>query len=404
MLGMIVTMFLSFKDFKSFYTIANQNEKGIIMRDQRITKLANILVNHSCCVKKGENVFIDVFGDDRNLAREIIREVYEAGGYPHVQLNDPTITRALLMGTHEEHMTQMTNVHLATMNSMDCYIGIRGTNNINEYSDVPAENMSLYMRLFNHQVHSETRVNKTRWVVLRYPNESMAQLAGMSTEAFEDFYFDVCNVDYDKMDAAMDPLKKRMEETDLVEIKGQGTDLRFSIKNIPVIKCSGQANIPDGEVFTAPVKNSVNGYITFTAPTIYNGTVFENVYLEFENGKIVKASANSDANTAKLNEILDTDEGARYIGEFSLGVNPSILHPMKDILFDEKISGSFHFTPGQAYEEADNTNRSAIHWDMVCIQRPEYGGGEIYFDGKLIRKDGLFVVEDLKVLNPDNLK
>lgn len=382
----------------------NHAEKGIHMRDQRVEKLAKILVNHSCRVQKGENVLIDVFGDDRDLAKALIKEVYSVGGFPHVQLNDETITRALLLGTSEEHMTKMTDLHLATMREMDCYIGIRGKNNINETSDVPAENMSYYMRIFNHQVHSEQRVKKTRWVVLRYPNASMAQLAGMSIEGFEDFYFEVCNVDYDKMDLAMDPLKKRMEQTDQVHIKGNGTDLRFSIKDIPVIKCSGQCNIPDGEVYTSPVKDSVNGYIKFTAPTIYSGTVFENVYLEFKDGKVVKATANSEANTKKLNEILDTDEGARYIGEFAIGVNPSINHPMKDILFDEKINGSFHFTPGQAYEDADNTNRSAIHWDMVCIQRADYGGGEIYFDGELIRKDGLFVVEDLKPLNPENLK
>ncbi|WP_307253059.1 aminopeptidase [Croceifilum oryzae] len=374
------------------------------MRDQRITKLADILVNHSCRVKKGDNVLIDIFGDDRNLVREIIGKVYEAGGFPHIQLNDHTVTRAVLMGTSKDHMTQVTELQKSIMRKMDCYIGIRGANNINELSDVPAENMSLYMRLFNSQVHSEIRVKQTRWVVLRYPNESMAQLAGMSTEQFEDFYFEVCNVDYKKMDEAMNPLQKRMEDADLVEIKGQGTDLRFSIKGIPVIKCAGECNVPDGEVYTAPIKDSVNGHITFTAPTLYQGTVFENVRLEFENGKIVKATANSDANTLKLNEILDTDDGSRFIGEFAIGVNPSISHPMKDILFDEKINGSFHFTPGQAYEEADNSNRSAIHWDMVCIQRPEYGGGEIYFDGELIRKDGLFVVEDLEGLNPNNLK
>ncbi|MDQ0417704.1 aminopeptidase [Croceifilum oryzae] len=375
-----------------------------MMRDQRITKLADILVNHSCRVKKGDNVLIDIFGDDRNLVREIIGKVYEAGGFPHIQLNDHTVTRAVLMGTSKDHMTQVTELQKSIMRKMDCYIGIRGANNINELSDVPAENMSLYMRLFNSQVHSEIRVKQTRWVVLRYPNESMAQLAGMSTEQFEDFYFEVCNVDYKKMDEAMNPLQKRMEDADLVEIKGQGTDLRFSIKGIPVIKCAGECNVPDGEVYTAPIKDSVNGHITFTAPTLYQGTVFENVRLEFENGKIVKATANSDANTLKLNEILDTDDGSRFIGEFAIGVNPSISHPMKDILFDEKINGSFHFTPGQAYEEADNSNRSAIHWDMVCIQRPEYGGGEIYFDGELIRKDGLFVVEDLEGLNPNNLK
>jgi aminopeptidase len=244
------------------------------------------------------------------------------------------------------------------------------------------------------------RVNKTRWVVLRWPTPSMAQAANMSTEAFEDFFFKVCTMDYAKLQLAMKPLQKRMQAADQVHITGPGTDLRFSIKDINAIMCSGDRNIPDGEVFSCPVKNSVQGTIQFNTPTIYAGSRFENVSLEFKDGKIIKATSSQ---TEKLNQILDTDKGARYIGEFSLGTNPHILNPMCDILFDEKITGSFHFTPGQAYEDADNGNRSAVHWDMVCIQRPEYGGGEVYFDGELIRKDGKFIPKDLVKLNPENL-
>jgi aminopeptidase len=229
----------------------------------------------------------------------------------------------------------------------------------------------------------------------------MAQLANTSTEAFEDFYFDVCNLDYAKMSEAMDPLVDLMNKTDVVQIKGPGTDLTFSIKDIPAIKCAGNYNIPDGEVFTAPVKDSVNGTITYNTPSPYQGYTFENVKLTFKDGKIVEATAND---TDRINRIFDTDEGARYIGEFAIGVNPYILHPMQDILFDEKIDGSFHFTPGQCYDEAANGNKSAIHWDMVNIQRPDYGGGEMYFDGVLIRKDGRFVIPELDGLNPENLK
>lgn len=372
------------------------------MRDIRVDKLAKLLVTHSIRVRDGENVLIDVFGDDRNLARALVREVYRAGGYPFIQLNDPTLTRAILLETSQEHMERITHLALEQMKAMDCYIGIRGTNNINEYIDVPDEKRRLYASIFNHRVHSEERVKNTKWCVLRYPNGSMAQSAKMSTEAFEDFYFDVCLVDYESMAEAMKPLVKRMKQTDEVHIVGPGTDLTFSIKGIPVIPCSGQYNIPDGEVFTAPVRDSVQGRIRFNTPTIYQGVTFENVELHFRNGKIVEAAAGGQ--TEELNKILDTDEGARFIGEFAIGVNPYIDTPMLDILFDEKINGSFHFTPGQAYEEADNGNRSAIHWDMVCIQRKDYGGGEIYFDGELIRKDGLFVPEDLQPLNPENLR
>jgi aminopeptidase len=242
----------------------------------------------------------------------------------------------------------------------------------------------------------DQRVKRTKWVVLRWPTSSMAQLAGMSTEAFEDFFFDVCTLDYRKLQPGMKALKGLMEQTDLVQIKGPGTDLNFSIKGIPAVICGGDRNIPDGEVFTAPVKDSVEGQLTFNAPSIYQGTAFDGIQLNFKRGKIVDASSNE---TKKLNKILDSDTGARYIGEFSLGFNPRVFQPMRDILFDEKIAGSFHFTPGQAYEEADNGNRSQVHWDMVSIQRPDYGGGEIYFDGKLIRKNGEFLPKQLRSLN-----
>jgi aminopeptidase len=264
---------------------------------------------------------------------------------------------------------------------------------------VPSERMQLYSKIIRPV--QDYRVNKTRWCVLRWPTPSMAQAAGMSTEAFEDLYFDVCTMNYAKMARAMAPLEKRMSRADEVHLKGPGTDLTFSIKGIGAKMCKGDRNIPDGEVFSCPTKFSVNGAIQFNAPTLYSGTKFENVRLELKDGKIIKATSN---NTKRLNEILDTDPGARYVGEFSLGFNPFILSPMCDILFDEKIAGSLHFTPGQAYEDCGNGNKSAIHWDMVLIQRKEWGGGEVWFDGELIRKDGIFLPKDLKGLNPQNLK
>jgi len=259
--------------------------------------------------------------------------------------------------------------------------------------------MALYSRITRPVLNY--RVSKTRWCVLRWPSPSMAQAAGMSTEGFEDLYFDVCTLDYRKMARAMAPLERRMKRADRVHLKGPGTDLAFSIKGMGAQMCKGDRNIPDGEVFSCPVKDSINGRIQFNTPTLYSGTKFEDVCLEFKEGKIVKAASNQ---TQRLNEILDTDPGARYTGEFSLGFNPYILKPMCDILFDEKIAGSLHLTPGQAYDECDNGNRSAVHWDMVLIQRPEWGGGEIWFDGELIRKNGMFVPRDLKPLNPANLK
>jgi aminopeptidase len=374
---------------------------GMMMKDPRIETLAKNLINYSVQLQPGEKVLIENFGLQRELVTALVKEAYAAGGYPFVLLKDHQVDRALLMGAQEEQFEMMAQFEAQVMEQMDAYIGLRSGDNINELADVPDEKMKIHGNTIQKKVHRDIRVPKTKWVVLRYPNASMAQLAKMSTEAFEDFYFNVCNLDYGKMDKAMDALVDLMNKTDKVRITGPGTDLTFSIKDIPAVKCAGRMNIPDGEVYTAPVRESVNGVISFNTPSPYQGFTFENVKLTFKDGKIVEAAAND---TERINNIFDTDEGARYIGEFAIGVNPFILHPMQDILFDEKIDGSFHFTPGQCYDDAYNGNHSNIHWDMVMIQRPEYGGGEIYFDDVLIRKDGRFVIPELECLNPENLK
>lgn len=368
--------------------------------DSRIKKLSELLVEYSTEIKKGEKVLIDFEGKETlPLVRQLVKDIYKAGGIPFTEIRDSSVTREILLGATEEQIQIMCDYQLERMKKMDAYIAVRGCANSSELSDVPSEQLNMYNRVL--QPVLDRRVNCTKWVVLRFPNSSMAQLAGTSLEAFEDFYYDVCTLDYRKMDRAMDSLVELMNRTDRVHITGPGTDLEFSIKDIPAVKCSGGCNIPDGEVYTAPVRDSVNGYITFNTPSEEQGFTYENIRFEIENGKIVKASANSDE---KINALLDTDEGARYFGEFALGVNPYILKPMKDTLFDEKITGSFHLTPGACYEDAPNGNISSVHWDLVMIQRPEYGGGEIRFDDVLIRKDGLFVPEELHCLNPENLK
>ncbi len=369
--------------------------------DERMRKLAKNLVNYSCRVKEGDKVYIHYIGDSTEpLALALIDEVYRAKALPFPHFTSTRIQRRTVMECTEEQLKLMARVDCLEMENMDCYIGVRGTDNVSELSDVPEDRMSLYERLYSTPVHHGIRVPRTRWVVLRFPNDAMAQLSGMSTEAFEDFYYDVCCLDYSKMNSAMKNLVEYMNRTDRVRLLGPGTDLTFSIKDIPAIACAGEMNIPDGEVFTAPVRDSVNGVISYNAPSLYQGVTYENVRFTFENGKIIKAESNNDE---KLEKLLNTDEGARYIGEFAIGVNPYIKKPMKDILFDEKINGSIHFTPGNCYDTAPNGNHSAIHWDLVWIQRPEYGGGEIYFDDVLIRKDGRFTAEELKCLNPENL-
>lgn len=368
--------------------------------DIRDKKLADILVNYSCSLEKGDKILIDFEGDCAiPLVKEIIREVYRQEGLPFIAMQSTPIIRELLLGASEEQLDILNDSSLYQMKKMDAYIAIRAGANTAELSDVPGEKLNMMYRKTNPTL--DYRVNHTKWVILRFPNNSMAQLANMSLDGFKEFYYNVCTLDYKKMSKAMDPLVDLMNRTDRVRIVGPGTDLSFSIKNIPAIKCDGGRNIPDGEVYTAPVRDSVEGHISYNTPSDEQGFVYENVSFKVKKGRIVEASAN---NNEKINKLLDTDKSARYFGEFALGVNPYIMEPMKDTLFDEKISGSFHLTPGMAYEDASNGNKSALHWDLVSIQRPEYGGGEIYFDDVLVRKDGLFVLEELKGLNPENLK
>ena len=365
------------------------------MHDARIDSLARQLVRYSTSLKKGEKVLIDLHDVPDSIGLALIREVRSRGGLPFLRLHQGRLTREMLKGADDEQYHVIAKHLLAEMKDMDAYIAIRGGLNIAETSDVPADKMKLAMKHMRPVL--DHRVKKTKWCVLRWPSASMAQQAGMSTEAFEDFYFKVCLLDYKALVPSMNALKKLMDQTSEVEITGPGTHLKFSIKDIQAIVCGGNYNIPDGEVFTAPVRDSVEGIVSYNAPTIYQGIPFDGIKLEFSKGKIVKAEANGK--TKQLNRILDSDEGARYIGEFALGFNPVIREPMRDILFDEKIAGSFHFTPGQAYEEADNGNRSQVHWDMVNIQRKDWGGGEIRFDGTVIRKDGVFLPKALAKLN-----
>jgi len=366
------------------------------MQDPRIQKLADLLLDHSCQIKKGEKVLIEAFDlPEPNLVCALVEGAAKRGAWPFVTWKSNAVLRSLYRSSAEDAMKLVGNFELAQMKEMQAYIGIRGAENSSQFADVPQPQMDLYQKHWWKPV-ADYRVSKTKWVVLRYPTPSFAQSANMSTPAFEDFYFDVCTADYAAMAEAQKPLVKRMDAADRIKIVSPGTELDFSIKGIPTIPCAGDRNIPDGEVFTAPVRDSINGHIRFNTPSRYQGTVFDNIEFEFKNGKIVKATANE---TEKINKILDSDEGGRYCGEWAIGVNNRVREPMLDTLFDEKIGGSFHLTPGQAYDIADNGNDSRIHWDLVLIQRPDYGGGEIWFDGELIRKDGKFVPKDLHGLN-----
>ncbi len=373
------------------------------MLDPRITRLADLICSHSLGLSSSDRLLIHAFDVPDEAVEEFVRVAQGYGAQIAVRLESNLIKRRQLLAMNEANTQMIADIEKYEMEHMTAYIAMRGGDNFAQFSDVPSDIMTMWQRLYVTPVVFETRVPKTKWVALRWPTPSMSQQANMSTPAFEKFFFDVCTLDYKKMEAASRPLKELMDKTDRVRITGPGTDLTFSIKGIGSVPCVGHRNIPDGECFSCPVKESVEGVILFNTVSLYQGVEFSNIRYVVHKGRIEEATAGDK--TQKLNEILDTDEGARYFGEWSLGYNPYILHPMKDTLFDEKIAGSFHLTPGNAYEgPGGNGNRSAIHWDTVMIQRPEYGGGEVYFDDVLIRKDGEFLLYELQGLNPDNLK
>ena len=370
------------------------------MLDARLEKLARILVNYSIAVQPGDNVLVQDTGLEPAFDKALVKAIHEAGGRAFVTLRDKSLDRALLKDAPAEQVELQARFEQERMKEMDCFIGFNAWRNLSSWSDLSSRELGLYNTNIFKKVHIETRLPGTRWVALRFPSPAMAQMAAMSEEAFEDFFFDVCTMDYSRMSRAMDPLVDYLARTDAVRIVGPGTDLSFSIKGLPPIKCDGRMNIPDGEVYTAPVRDSVNGVISYNTPSEHEGFTYENIRFEFRDGKIIKATSNDEK---RLNRVLDVDEGARYVGEFAFGVNPYITRAMKETLFDEKISGSIHFTPGNSYDDCFNGNRSSLHWDLVLIQTAEAGGGEIWLDGTLVRKDGLFVVPELEGLNPANL-
>lgn len=380
----------------TFGTAPGQRCHNIRMLDPRVTKLAELLCTHSTKLTAEDRVLIHAFDIPEEAVAELVRVVQSKGAQAIVRLESNWIKRQLMLGMNQPNAETIGRVELAEMKEMTAYIALRGTHNYAEQSDVSAETMQTWQKAYRETLSH--RVEHTKWVVLRWPTPGMAQQASMSTPAFEEFYFDVCTVDYDKMAEACKPLKELMDRTDHVHIKGPGTDLEFSIKDIGCVPCTGEANIPDGECFSCPTMDSMNGMIQYNTVSLYQGTEFKDIFFRVKDGLIVEATAG--AQTEKLNKILDTDKGARRFGEWALGFNPHVLHPMKDTLFDEKIAGSFHLTPGNSYPPpGGNGNTSAIHWDIVCIQRPEYGGGEIWFDGVLVRKDGDFVLPQLTGLN-----
>lgn len=367
--------------------------------NEKLKELSKKIVNYSLDIKENDKVLIKIQSlNCRDLVKYLVRDIVDKRAIPFVKIVDLDINSLLLELTTDYRIEEIKKQDKFEVDNYDCFINIKYSTNDYESSKINSE-IRKKIGVATKDIDS-IRINQKRWVLLNYPSVLDAYKANMKTDDFYKFSIDAMTIDYNKMYEDIKPLKQLLEKTDKVRIVAPNTDLTFSIKDMPIIPCCGKCNIPDGEIYTAPIKDSVNGKITYNTRSPYNGYVFSNVSLTFKDGKIIKST--SELNNDKLSEIFDTDEGARYIGEFSIGLNPFIKDPIGDILYDEKIKGSIHFTPGQAYHDAYNKNDSSIHWDLVLIENKEYGGGELYFDNVLVRKDGIFVIDSLKHLNYEN--
>jgi len=365
------------------------------MKDPRITQFAEILVDYSTRVKKGDVVLINAAGLE---ALPLVKELYSlclrrGAAYVEYGFAVPEIDRLFYNAASKRQLDYFPQHKLDFYQQLTVYIGIAAGDNSMVMANARQSAMVAWQKVTKPLI--DQRVKHTRWCVTRFPTHAAAQEARMSLDEYEEYLFSACCIDWEAESRKQNKLKRFVDKADKVRIVSRDTDLVFSIKGLPGIKCDGRFNMPDGEVFTAPVRDSIQGHIAYNCPSIYQGKEYNGVRFEFRDGRIVKASADAGM-TASLNRILDTDEGARYIGEFALGVNPGIRQPMRNILFDEKIFGSIHLTPGQAYDECDNGNRSAVHWDLVKI----LSDGEIWFDDVLIQKSGRFVPKELLALNP----
>lgn len=371
------------------------------MIDPRVLELASLLVNHSCTLREGERVLIEAIGIPAEVIVTLMRAARAIGATPFVVIKDDRVIREICSTYSQREWEVLANHDLDLLKKVDVFIGIRAQVNVHELIDVSPAQMANTLAYYVDPLHNNYRNRHLKWVVLRWPTPAMAQRCRMSTEAFESFFFSACLIDYPKLEMAMEPLVKLMSRTRHVRVVGPGdTDLSFEITGMPQCKYAGRHNIPDGELFTAPILDSVRGRILFNVTSVYYGTTFERVRLDFKDGKVVDADSD---NLDRLKWVLDIDKGARYVGEFAFGFNPYVVHPMNDILFDEKMAGSIHLALGNAYPQCDNSNRSAIHWDLILKQTLDCGGGEVYFDDVLIRRNGLFVLDELVLLNPDKL-
>jgi aminopeptidase len=350
--------------------------------DSRWNRLGELLVNYSTKVKPGEKVMIAMIeAETLPLVQAVYRAVIRAGGFPQVQFLSETLRRSLLKYGSEEQAGWVPEIEKAGMEWADVYIGLRGAHNLHELAGIPAKTLAVNQKA--NGIISTLRWEKTRWCLVRVPNESFAQAASTDCETIMDMFFDACFLDWEKEVKAWENWAEILGRGKNVRICGKDTDISFSVEGRRWVPFGGINNMPDGEIATAPVNGTENGRIYFEFPGVLSGRLVHNIKLCWENGILVRAESSSEQDF--LRSVLDRDEGAKKIGEFAFGTNPHVTCFCNDILIDEKIGGTIHIALGRAYPECGGTNRSAIHWDIIKDTRTE---GTVYLDGKPILDKG----------------
>lgn len=367
------------------------------MMDQRLKQMAKTVINYSLNIQPGEKVLIDSTKNCSEMIKYMIKLIADRGAIPLVMLKETDIKRSLIINGCKEQFELMKTQEETILNKVDVYINMIDSDNCFDMSDIPSEKRALYQKYYFQPINFEIIVPKLRWITVDYPSISSAQQFGMSTDEYENYFFDAVNVDYEELGKKMQKLKELLDKGKHIQIESPNVNLSFNIDNLCSEVCSGKINLPDGEVFIAPTINSANGEIEFNVPSRYQGSSFEKIKLFFQDGRVVNYS--SQTNYEKLAEILESDEGNKYIGEFAIGTNPNINRPRSNILFDEKMLGSFHIALGNSHSLSDNGNKASIHWDMVNVLTENYGGGRIILDDEVIQENGIFVHHDLKELN-----
>ena len=355
------------------------------MIDSRWQQLADILVNYSTAVKKGDRVLITMMETDTfPLTRAVYEAAVRAGGLPYVEFQSAYLERDLMKHGSKEQVDWICEMQSHGMEWADVYIGLRGARNPNEFIDIDAKTLSAHKKSMGHI--SALRNDCTRWVLMRVPNESFAQQASTSLDSMMAFFFNATLRDWKAEATRWQEINRVFQAGETVRITGYKTDITFSTKGRIYEVADGHKNMPDGEIFTAPVDDSAEGQIYFEFPGVYMGQLVHGITLQLSKGVVVHASA--EQNEELLTQLLDMDEGSRRLGEFGVGVNFGIDRFSYDILYDEKIGGTIHLALGRAYAECNGINQSALHWDIIKDLRQE---GEIFLDGNKVFEKGHFL-------------